>query len=703
MRLRTIILLLALFAFLTATVGGLLYYHSYRKAAFQKAEADAQAQLTLLTDQLSSHLSEHVKTARVLAGLEELRAVLETPQLDRLYAANRILDDFTAALEVQVCYLMDSEGVTLCSSNRNAADSFVGYDFSFRPYFTEAAAGRPATYLALGSTSLRRGIYYAHPVYDDDGRAVIGVAVIKASVEYVENQLFAESRHPLLFVDPHGVIFITNQDTLRFHTLWDLTNDELAAIEASKQFGHGPWTWSGFTRTPDADVIDRAGRRYQATSLDVSSYPGWRIISLRSYDEIHRQVSAPFVRVLGPVVYAVLLLTGLLVAVLYRMGVGEVSRRKHAEKELRLSEERYRRIYNKTPVMLHSIDPQGCLVRVSDHWLAVMGYERDEVIGQPLTDFFTTESKERALNEVFPRFFATGSCQDIPYTYITRSGRTIDTLLSCYGERNEEGRITRSLAVSVDVTEKNRAQAALEVAKEQLSEYSHDLERRVQRRTAQLERAQANLKNLSKNIIASQEREKAQVARELHDHLGQVLTALRIDAVWAEKDLARGDESAERRARRMSELIDQTIDEVRDMAYRLRPRVLDDLGLADALDSLVSDFEKRSNVSCVFNQEAIPEISDTLATAFYRIAQEAVTNALRHSGATTVLVELKPGAGGIELVIQDNGCGFALTDESEFSGFGIAGMKERANLVACNLDIDSQPGTGTTIRCTAKV
>jgi len=107
--------------------------------------------------------------------------------------------------------------------------------------------------------------------------------------------------------------------------------------------------------------------------------------------------------------------------------------------------------------------------------------------------------------------------------------------------RDENNTIIRSLAVSVDVTEKNRTQEDLQIAKEKLAQYSHDLEQQVKKRTAQLEKAQKNLKNLSKNIITSQEREKALVARELHDHLGQVVTALRIDAVWAEKYLNHKD------------------------------------------------------------------------------------------------------------------------------------------------------------------
>jgi signal transduction histidine kinase len=254
----------------------------------------------------------------------------------------------------------------------------------------------------------------------------------------------------------------------------------------------------------------------------------------------------------------------------------------------------------------------------------------------------------------------------------------------------------------VDVTEKNRSQKDLQIAKEKLSQYSQDLEMQVKKRTAQLEKAQDNLKSLSKNIIASQEREKALVARELHDHLGQVLTALRIDAIWVKNILNRFDESSGNRAGKMCSLIDDTINDVRDMAYRLRPRVLDDLGLVDALESLLSDFEKRSNVSCVFKHNEIPKISNTLSTALYRIGQEAVTNSLRHSNATTITVELKTDYEKIILNIEDNGCGFDAVNNNAANGFGLEGMRERANLVGGKLDISSHLSHGTIITCKVK-
>lgn len=703
MRLRMIILILALFAFLSASTGGWLYYFSYQEAAFQKTEANANSRLRLMARQLATHLSEHIKPVKTLSQVRELRIALETINLETIFQANQVLDNFTRSLDLDVSYLLDKNGVTLCSSNRNDPDSFVGNNFSFRPYHIEALQGKPSTYLALGTTSRKRGVYYSHPVYDAGGDRILGVAVIKSSVEFLETTLFSKSEETLLFVDPNGLIFISNKPDFRFKLLWKLNEDMINTIVDSRQFGNGPWDWIGFKEKDPGYVTDTQGARYLFSSLDVAHYPGWQIISLRNHKEIQKQVTEPFIRIIGPVVAFVSILVGLLVFILYKLAAREIFRRKQAEKELRLSEERYRHIYHKTPVMLHSIDQEGRITHVSDHWVEVMGFQREQVMGEQLTGFFTKESKKFALEVIFPRFFRTGFCKDIPYTYVKKNGETMDTLLSCYGVRDDQGNVIRSLAVSVDVTEKNMAQKDLHIAKEKLSQYSLDLERQVNKRTVQLEKAQTHLKNLSKNIIASQEREKELVARELHDHLGQVLTALRFDAVWIERQVKEMDAIAWERAGKMSALIDDTIQDVRDMAYRLRPRVLDDLGLADALDSLVSDFEKRSNVSCVFRHDPIPEIDNTLATALYRIGQEALTNSLRHSNASTILVELKTDDQGIVLSIEDDGCGFDTTHTDDGKGFGLEGMKERANLVGGQLTISSSLSQGTKICCKIKV
>ncbi|MCP4119208.1 MAG: PAS domain-containing protein [Desulfobacteraceae bacterium] len=703
MRLRLIILVLALLAFLSASTGGWLYYYSLKQSAFHDAENYAHTRSELLRRQLNLFLSEHIRPVRALAGLKELRMVLEKSDRQSMIQVNAILDNFALSLDLDTCYLMNRHGITVASSNRNRADSFVGQDFSFRPYFKKAILGRSSTYLALGATSNRRGVYYSHPVYEKEGINILGVAVIKSSVELAESKLFTESEEVLLVTDPNGMVFVSNREDLRFNLLWRLDPAKIEEIKASKQFGNGPWPWAGFRHLADGHVRDREGTGYLFSALALDSHPGWKIIHLRDLTEIGKHLAGPFMEVVGPGVLIVSILIGISVVILYSMALQEILRRKTAEKELRWSEARYRDIYHKTPVMLHSIDTTGNIIRVSDYWLEKMGYDRDEVIGRPLTSFYSEASRRYAEGVILPEFFRTGVCTDVPYTYVKKNRETIDTLLSCYGVRDDHDRVVRSLAVSVDVTEKNQVQKELEKATQKLSTYSMDLERRVEKRTVELKKAEEKLRRLSGRIMAAHEIERRALARELHDHLGQVLTALRMDAVWIVNFLAKRDEDAAERAGRICALIDNTIGDVRDMAFRLRPGVLDDLGLEEALESLTGDFEKRSEITCLFQSTAIPPMDDTLATALYRIAQEALTNAMRHSRATVVGVVLTMDTGELVLTIKDNGTGFAFDDIGEASGFGLAGMQERATLAGGTLDISSEQGLGTRVCCRVRV
>ena len=213
----------------------------------------------------------------------------------------------------------------------------------------------------------------------------------------------------------------------------------------------------------------------------------------------------------------------------------------------------------------------------------------------------------------------------------------------------------------------------------------------------ELKKAQDQLRRLSGSIMAGQEKERSAIARELHDELGQVLTALRMDCVWMRDRLKRTDARASERTFTMCELIDQTIDDVRSIAVRLRPGVLDDLGLTDALEWYTSDFEKRTGIACTFKQFDVPEVDDMVATAAYRITQEALTNVARHSSATHVDVILQAKEGRLTLKVVDNGRGFSTQKLKESECLGMAGMRERASLVGGCLDIQSQPGTGATV------
>jgi PAS domain S-box-containing protein len=808
MKLRTILLVLSLLAFSSASIGGYLYYASLREAAYQEAERQAVTRVQLLRRSLSNFLSENIKPVNTLAGMDAFKRFFQFRDAVSAKQTNTLLDHFKRTLQADVCYLMDPNGTTIASSNRDAPDSFVGRNFEFRPYFQNAIQGVPDTYLALGTTSGKRGAYYSHPIFDEATDTILGVVVIKASIELIEKELGPAPNEIVLVIDPRGVIFISNRKEWLYKALWPVSDDDMELIAASRQFGEGPWIWTGLTRLDAKQAMDRNGQRYLVHQIEIDDYPGWHLVNMRRLKDIEQIVAAPLIRITGPIVLALCVSIGFLVFFLYRRASNEIVHRQRIQQALRESEKRYRSIYHHTPAMLHSIDTDGRLVSVSNHWVEALGYQREEVIGKPLTRFFTAQSRTYAEQVVFPEFFRTGYCKDIPYQFVTKDGRVIDILLSAIADRDAAGRIQRTLAVSIDVTERKRAEEALTIAKEELSRYSKDLERQVRKRTGEItsilrytpavvymkdtqgryllvnsryeelfnirntdiqgltdaevlpeeiarqfrttdqrviqegvscqveeripqedgmrtylsvkfpiygdtgkirgicgiatditavKKAQNQLRRLSGSIMASQEKERAALARELHDELGQVLTALRMDAVWIGERLKEIDAAGGERSEAMCHLIDKTIEEVRNMAIRLRPGVLDTLGLVDALEWYTGEFERHTDMACVFEHNTIPPINDALATAAYRIAQEALTNAARHAEAARVAVRLFSTNGLLELAVHDNGQGFDIRHLSESEGLGVAGMRERAALVGGSLEVTSTPGEGTQV------
>ncbi|MFZ7124916.1 MAG: PAS domain S-box protein [Desulfobacterales bacterium] len=810
MKLRRILFVLSLLAFLSVSIGGSLFYYSLKKSAIQEAERQAQTQVEMLKINLAGLLSENLRPVRTLAGFSEIRNALVERSERSLESAHRLLDHFQTSLGVDVCYLMDPNGMTIASSNRKDPDSFIGHNFGFRPYFKQAMSGQTGSYLALGTTSRKRGAYYSYPVQDTDGKTPLGVVVVKASIEQIEMQVGLGPEDIILVTNPQGVIFISNRVDWRYHLLWNLSQEEITQVSASRQFGNGPWLWTGLKLVDARYVVDSDGHQYLMNQSFIETFPGWQIILLRDMASISKVVSEPLIRITGPVVLALSILVGISVFYLYRRAYHEILKRKEIQAALKESEERYRTLYNHTPAMLHSIDNQGRIISVSDYWLEVLGYRREDVIGKRLTSFFTESSRQYAEQVSFPEFFKTGFCKDIPYQFMKNGGSAIDIVLSAIAERDGNGRPMRSLAVSIDVTERIKAERALKLAKDELSRYTQGLERQVRKRTREItgilsntpdvvsikdpegrydlingrfeeilglsneavqgrtdfelfprdvagqfrindlkvlnerrslqveeriphrdgtvhtylsvkfpfydengetsgvcqvstditevKRAQDQLRRLSASIMAGQEKERSAIARELHDELGQVLTALRMESVWIAKRLEKSDPTGARRALTMCQLIDRNIEDVRGMAIRLRPGVLDDLGLVAALEWYTTDFERRTEVTCLFEYDSIPAIGDAVATAAYRITQEALTNAVRHGAPSRCEVELSVDSQTLVLTVTDNGIGFNPSGLGEAEGIGLAGMRERANLVGGELMIQSAHGDGTHVR-----
>jgi signal transduction histidine kinase len=263
----------------------------------------------------------------------------------------------------------------------------------------------------------------------------------------------------------------------------------------------------------------------------------------------------------------------------------------------------------------------------------------------------------------------------------------------------QDGRAGGFAKIARDLTERRQSDLAIERA-------HADLEDRVGERTAELQAeivrrggAQQHVMSLLRKLVTAQEDERARIARDLHDQLGQQLTALRL-ALDRHREALPPQTATDahlQRALTLAEEIDNALD---FLAWELRPAALDDLGLVAALPRFLDEWSAYSNIPAKF------QMTGTLATrlspeaeiTFYRIAQESLTNVIKHAHATRVDVVLEARPDLVLLIVEDDGVGFEPGGtDSKSTGIGLVGMHERSALIGATLQVESAPGKGASV------
>jgi signal transduction histidine kinase len=229
----------------------------------------------------------------------------------------------------------------------------------------------------------------------------------------------------------------------------------------------------------------------------------------------------------------------------------------------------------------------------------------------------------------------------------------------------------------------------------QVSEARSGLEQKI------VESGQMNeqLRQLTAHLQNIREEERIHIAREMHDELGQLLTAFKMDISWLDKKMAdTGNTAIKEKLADMTKLIDDSVIFVRNLASELRPSMLDDFGLVPALEWHSEEFKKRFDIKVDFQSDTRElKTPAVIATALFRMYQESLTNVARHAEATKVSATLQTTNDRICLSIQDDGKGFSLINGDPGKTLGLLGMKERATMIGGKLEINSSPGKGTAV------
>ena len=214
----------------------------------------------------------------------------------------------------------------------------------------------------------------------------------------------------------------------------------------------------------------------------------------------------------------------------------------------------------------------------------------------------------------------------------------------------------------------------------------------------ELRRSKAELSEYASAAHTVREQEKSRIARELHDELGQALTALKMDVGWLRGHMPSELGLVREKLDRMELLLNNTVTATRRISTELRPLILDDLGVIAATEWLVDNFRGRTGLECTF-EVSDHELSwqDPLATAIFRIVQESLTNIARHAKASSARIEITQNEVAVLLIITDDGVGFVPDESRKPNSFGLLGLRERAHLLGGDALIDSKPGKGTRI------
>lgn len=345
----------------------------------------------------------------------------------------------------------------------------------------------------------------------------------------------------------------------------------------------------------------------------------------------------------------------------------DITDKKMAMLELTRNEEKYRTLVEQAVDAIALYDATGKILDVNTGSVNLLGYSKAELIAMNLKDILTEEEMKN--NPVRYDILQQGTSTVKQRKMKRKNGSIVETEV-----RSQQLPDGRFLSVIRDLTER--------IETEQ-----------------QLEQSYKALRELTDHLHNIREEERSNIAREIHDELGQQLTVLKMDISWLSKKIENPPEKVKERLDELISMVDNTVKSVRRISSELRPSMLDDLGLPAAIEWHAQEFGKRSGI----NVETDISTGDVkfpgkISITVFRVFQECLTNVARHADATKINVNLAANKGFLSLSIKDNGKGFITSGIEKKKTLGILGMKERIQIIKGEYVISSVPGSGTTVQ-----
>jgi two-component system C4-dicarboxylate transport sensor histidine kinase DctB len=537
-------------------------------------QQQTKADLNRYALSLSQILDRYKDLPRLLSTHSELiNTLLYDKSSDARMRANLYLEQVNEVIGASDTYLMSAEGVTIAASNWSQERSFVGRNFNFRPYFQDAMAGKSGRYFALGTTSKKRGYFFAYPV-EHRGK-IYGAVVVKIDLNEIEED-WNDPDIDLLVTDEDGVIFISTRPEWKFHTLKPLSQQDLQRIMESLRYGTGP--------LPSLDVIKKEGREdgseiitlVNSTEIKNSALDGvkaqdflmqstqvegagFRVVILGSMKAVERRALSAMI--LAAFIYFAIILLFLVLSIRHRITKERSQFKLRELKTLEKNETRVRAIIDTTKAGLITLDAQGRIEGFNQTAEKLFDYREDQLIGSFFSQLLA--HGDRAVCWQHITQYAEGAppttAQELTIEAQGRrhDGHFFPVELTIGQMPLDTG--SQFLITIHDITERKEYEQALQTARQ-------ELEHRVKDRTADLTRANHKLRDeIHQHTVTQNELIQTaklavlgQMSAGINHELNQPLTAIRAYADNGRQFLSMGKtETVERNLREISQLTDR--------------------------------------------------------------------------------------------------------------------------------------------------
>ena len=338
----------------------------------------------------------------------------------------------------------------------------------------------------------------------------------------------------------------------------------------------------------------------------------------------------------------------------------EITQRKRIEQSLRETQERFGDFFENAPVGFHFFGPDRMFLDINAAELQMIGYTKDEIVGkQTWADLVIPEQRaefERHWRDIITQ----GEVRNLKYILVHKDGHHVDVVLNASARFDGKGNLLNTRGSVLNVTERKR---------------------------------------LEKQLLSIIERERRRIGQELHDSIGQQLTGIEFMTEALEQKLSSKSLPEASYAAKITTCVAQTTEQTRELAKGLHPVDLDENGLMSALEELTATTEHLFGVSCTLRCDRLVPINDSsVAINLYRIAQEAITNAIKHGRAKNILVELSSSGDCSKLTVENDGLNFPQA-QTRSEGMGLKVMNYRAEMIDATLNICTGTNSGTIVTC----